>query len=187
MKITTAEDLGLANLIAATPTAAAQVDVRTGTGFDVHAFEEGDRVILCGVEIPHSRRLKGHSDADAGFHALTDALLGTIGAGDIGDHFPPSDPQWRGSDSSIFLSHAATLVRREGGRITNVDIMLICEGPRIGPHRETMRERMASLLGIDRGRISVKATTNEGLGFIGRHEGIAALATATVVFAGAAP
>ena len=182
MKITTAEDLAMADLIATGGARAPFADVRAGTGFDVHAFEDGDHVTLCGVQIPHDKKLKGHSDADAGLHALTDALYGTIGAGDIGDHFPPSDPQWRGADSTIFLLHAAKLVHERGGRITNVDITLICERPKIGPHREAMCARMAELLRIERERVSVKATTSEGLGFTGRGEGIAALATATVVF-----
>ncbi|MFZ1109088.1 MAG: bifunctional 2-C-methyl-D-erythritol 4-phosphate cytidylyltransferase/2-C-methyl-D-erythritol 2,4-cyclodiphosphate synthase [Rhodomicrobium sp.] len=181
MKITTAEDLYMADLIA-NGAGPAFADVRSGTGFDVHAFEDGDHVTLCGVKVPHNQGLKGHSDADAGLHALTDALLGTIGAGDIGDHFPPSDPQWRGADSTVFLIHAVKLVRERGGRVTNADITLICERPKIGPHREAMRARMAELLGIERERVSVKATTSEGLGFTGRREGIAALATATVVF-----
>ena len=137
---------------------------------------------MCGVAIPHTHTLKGHSDADAGLHALTDALLGTIGAGDIGDHFPPSDPQWRGADSTIFLVHAVKLVREKGGRITNADVTLICERPKIGPHRDAMRARLAELLGVELERVSVKATTSEGLGFTGRKEGIAALATATVAF-----
>jgi 2-C-methyl-D-erythritol 4-phosphate cytidylyltransferase/2-C-methyl-D-erythritol 2,4-cyclodiphosphate synthase len=182
MKITTAEDLAMADLIATGGNRAAFADVRSGTGFDVHAFEDGDHVTLCGVNIPHNQKLKGHSDADAGLHALTDALLGTIGAGDIGDHFPPSDPQWKGADSTVFLLHAAKLVSERGGRVTNVDITLICERPKIGPHRDAMRARMAELLGIGLERVSVKATTSEGLGFTGRREGIAALATATVVF-----
>ena len=182
MKITTAEDLAMADLIATGAHRAPFADVRSGTGFDVHAFEDGDHVTLCGVDIPHSQKLKGHSDADAGLHALTDALLGTIGAGDIGDHFPPSDPQWKGADSTVFLLHAAKLVAEKAGRITNVDITLICERPKIGPHRDAMRARMAELLGLDIERVSVKATTSEGLGFTGRREGIAALATATVVF-----
>ncbi len=179
MKITTGEDLRMADLIV---TGGALPDVRSGTGFDVHAFEEGDHVTLCGVAIPHDQKLKGHSDADAGLHALTDALLGTIGAGDIGDHFPPSDPQWRGADSTVFLIHAVKLVREKGGRVTNADVTLICERPKIGPHRDAMRARMAELLGVEIERVSVKATTSEGLGFTGRREGIAALATATVVF-----
>jgi 2-C-methyl-D-erythritol 4-phosphate cytidylyltransferase/2-C-methyl-D-erythritol 2,4-cyclodiphosphate synthase len=182
MKITTAEDLRMADLIVTGGAPAALADVRSGTGFDVHAFEDGDHVALCGVAIPHTHTLKGHSDADAGLHALTDALLGTIGAGDIGDHFPPSDPQWRGADSTIFLVHAVKLVREKGGRITNADVTLICERPKIGPHRDAMRARLAELLGVELERVSVKATTSEGLGFTGRKEGIAALATATVAF-----
>ncbi len=180
MKITTAGDLAMADLIATRGAA----DVRCGTGFDVHAFAEGDHVTLCGIKIPHTQGFEAHSDGDAGLHALTDALLGTIGAGDIGDHFPPSDPQWRGADSAIFLTHAVKLVTARGGRITNADLTLICERPKIGPHREAMRARMAELLGVERERVSVKATTSEGLGFTGRQEGIAALATATVVFGG---
>lgn len=183
MKITTAEDLQLANLIASAGKGAQTLpDIRSGTGFDVHAFTEGDHVTLCGVTIPHTHTLKGHSDADAGLHALTDALLGTCGAGDIGDHFPPSDPKWRDADSAIFLSHAAMLVAERGGRITNADITLICEKPKIGPHRDTMRARVAELLKIEPDRVSVKATTSEGLGFTGRGEGIAAIATATVAY-----
>jgi 2-C-methyl-D-erythritol 4-phosphate cytidylyltransferase/2-C-methyl-D-erythritol 2,4-cyclodiphosphate synthase len=178
MKITTAEDLAMADLIASD----GGPDVRCGTGFDVHAFEDGDHVTLCGVKVPHSQGFKAHSDGDAGLHALTDALLGTIGAGDIGDHFPPSDPQWRGADSTIFLKHAVKLVMERGGKVTNADITLICERPKIGPHREAMCLRMAELLGVERERVSVKATTSEGLGFTGRREGIAAMATATVVF-----
>jgi 2-C-methyl-D-erythritol 4-phosphate cytidylyltransferase/2-C-methyl-D-erythritol 2,4-cyclodiphosphate synthase len=181
MKITTAGDLAMADMIA-NGGSTAQADVRCGTGFDVHAFGEGDHVTLCGIRIPHSHGVSAHSDGDAGLHALTDALLGTIGAGDIGDHFPPSDPQWRGADSAIFLAHAVQLVRERGGRVTNADITLVCERPKIGPHREAMRGRMAGLLGIEHERVSVKATTSEGLGFTGRREGIAALATATVVF-----
>ncbi len=181
MKITTAGDLAMADLIAGGG-GSGTADVRCGTGFDVHAFEEGDHVTLCGIKIPHDHGFKAHSDGDAGLHALTDALLGTIGAGDIGDHFPPSDPQWRGADSTIFLIHAANLVRERCGRVTNAGITLICERPKIGPHREAMRARMAELLGIERERVSVTATTSEGLGFTGRREGIAALATATVVF-----
>jgi 2-C-methyl-D-erythritol 4-phosphate cytidylyltransferase/2-C-methyl-D-erythritol 2,4-cyclodiphosphate synthase len=181
MKITTAEDLRMADLIV-TGGLSNLADVRCGTGFDVHAFEDGDHVTLCGIKIPHTQGFKAHSDGDAGLHALTDALLGTIGAGDIGDHFPPSDPQWRGADSTLFLLHAAKLVRERGGRVTNVDVTLVCERPKIGPHREAMCVKMAELLGIARDRVSVKATTSEGLGFTGRREGLSALATATVIF-----
>lgn len=162
-------------------------DVRTGNGYDVHAFEPGDHVTLCGVEIAHGRRLSGHSDADVGLHALTDALLATCGAGDIGTHFPPSDPRWKGAASRIFVEHAAGLVRSRGGRIANADITLICEAPKIGPHRPAMVAALAAMLGIGAERISVKATTNEGLGFIGREEGIAAIATASVVYPGGLP
>jgi 2-C-methyl-D-erythritol 4-phosphate cytidylyltransferase/2-C-methyl-D-erythritol 2,4-cyclodiphosphate synthase len=153
---------------------------RAASGFDVHRFGPGDHVWLCGVQIPHSHGLIGHSDADAGLHALTDALLGTISAGDIGDHFPPSDPQWKGAASDRFLAHAATLVRAAGGIIDHVDVTLICERPKIGPHRAAMRSRIAEVLGIALARVSVKATTTEMLGFTGRSEGLAAQAMASV-------
>lgn len=162
-------------------------DVRTGNGYDVHPFAPGDHVTLCGVEIAHDARLAGHSDADVGLHALTDALLATRGAGDIGSHFPPSDPQWKGAASRIFVEHAVRLVREAGGRIANIDVTLIAEAPKIGPHREAMVEAMASMVGIAGDRVSVKATTNEKLGFVGRGEGIAAIATATVVYPGEVP
>ena len=162
-------------------------DVRTGNGYDVHSFEPGDHVTLCGVPIPHPKRLSGHSDADVGLHALTDALLATCGAGDIGTHFPPSDPKWKGAASRLFVEHAAAIVRSKGGRIANADITLICEAPRIGPHREAMVDAIGSMLGISGERISIKATTNEKLGFVGREEGIAAIATASVVFPGEVP
>lgn len=162
-------------------------DVRTGNGYDVHAFEPGDHVTLCGVAIPHSKKLSGHSDADVALHALTDALLATCGAGDIGTHFPPSDPQWRGAASHIFVEHAARLVRARNGRIANVDVTVIAEAPKIGPHRATMVATLADMLAIAPDRISVKATTNEKLGFVGREEGIAAIATASVVYPGALP
>lgn len=162
-------------------------DIRTGNGYDVHAFEAGDHVTLCGIEIPHDRKLSGHSDADVGLHALTDALLATCGAGDIGTHFPPSDPQWKGMASRVFVEHAAKIVRARGGRIANADITLICEAPRIGPHREAMTAVLSDMLGIAPERISIKATTNEKLGFVGRQEGIAAIATASVVYPGEVP
>lgn len=162
-------------------------DVRTGNGYDVHQLVPGDGVTLCGVFIPHTQALSGHSDADVALHALTDALLATCGAGDIGDHFPPSDPQWRGAASRIFLEHAAKIVRDAGGVIMNADISLIAEAPKIGPHRQTMREKLAEILDISLDRCSVKATTNEKIGFVGRGEGIAAIATATVVFQGKTP
>lgn len=157
-------------------------DVRTGNGYDVHQLEPGDGVTLCGVKIPHDQRLKGHSDADVALHALTDALLATCGAGDIGDHFPPSDPQWKGVASSIFIEHAAKIVRDHGGTIMNADVSIIAEAPKIGPHRESMRKMLAEMLDIELERCSVKATTNEKIGFVGRGEGIAAIATATVVY-----
>jgi 2-C-methyl-D-erythritol 4-phosphate cytidylyltransferase/2-C-methyl-D-erythritol 2,4-cyclodiphosphate synthase len=162
-------------------------DVRTGNGYDVHSFEPGDHATLCGVKIPHGKKLSGHSDADVGLHALTDALLATCGAGDIGTHFPPSDAKWKGAASSLFVEHAAAIVRSNGGRIANADITLICEAPRIGPYREAMVVAIASMLKISGDRISIKATTNERLGFIGREEGIAAIATASVIFPGEVP
>ncbi len=156
-------------------------DVRTGTGFDVHRFAPGDHVWLCGVKIAHDARLDGHSDADVGLHALTDAILGAIGDGDIGAHFPPSDPQWKGAESHLFLTDAARRVRARAGRISNVDVTLLCEAPKIGPHRDAMRARIAQIIEIDVSRVGVKATTTEQLGFTGRREGIAAMASATVV------
>ncbi|TMJ17188.1 MAG: bifunctional 2-C-methyl-D-erythritol 4-phosphate cytidylyltransferase/2-C-methyl-D-erythritol 2,4-cyclodiphosphate synthase [Alphaproteobacteria bacterium] len=159
---------------------AATLVSRTGLGFDVHAFAPGTSIWLGGVEIPHDRSLKGHSDADVLLHALTDAILGAIGAGDIGDHFPPSDPQWRGAASSIFLEHARSLVEARGGIIDHVDATIICEAPRIGPHRDAIRARVAALLRLSSERVSIKATTTERLGFTGRGEGIAAQAIATV-------
>jgi len=153
---------------------------RTGLGFDVHAFEPGDVVQLGGIAIAHERALAGHSDADVALHAIVDALLGAIGAGDIGSHFPPSDPQWRGAASGLFASHARDLVASSGGIIDHIDLTIICEAPKIGPHRAAMRARIADLLGIATGQVSVKATTTEGLGFTGRREGIAAQAVATV-------
>jgi 2-C-methyl-D-erythritol 4-phosphate cytidylyltransferase/2-C-methyl-D-erythritol 2,4-cyclodiphosphate synthase len=159
-------------------------DVRTGNGYDVHQLEPGNGVTLCGVFIPHDQKLMGHSDADVALHALTDALLATCGAGDIGDHFPPSDPQWKGAASRIFLEHAANVVRGNGGTIMNADVSLIAEEPKIGPHRQAMREMLSEILGITLDRCSVKATTNEKIGFVGRKEGIAAIATATVVYQG---
>jgi 2-C-methyl-D-erythritol 4-phosphate cytidylyltransferase / 2-C-methyl-D-erythritol 2,4-cyclodiphosphate synthase len=179
-KLTTSEDLMLADSLLQPRAEPSAGTVRVASGYDVHAFGPGDAVTLCGVRIPHSKTLVGHSDADVGLHALTDALLGTIADGDIGMHFPPSDARWRGAPSELFLSHAATKVEQNGGRIVHVDIMLLCEGPRIGPYRDQMRGRIAEILGLDISRVSVKATTNEGLGFIGRGEGIAAMATATV-------
>ena len=155
-------------------------EFRTGFGYDVHAFEEGDRVILGGCSIPHDKSLKGHSDADVLWHALTDALLGTIAAGDIGDHFPPSDEKWRGEPSITFLKHAAALVKEKGGEIVNLDATIICESPKIKPYRDALRENTSAALDLDLSRISIKATTTERLGFEGREEGIAVQACATV-------
>lgn len=176
LKMTTNDDFVLAKKIARGMTA----DIRTGSGFDAHRFSAGDHVWLCGVKIAHSRGLEGHSDADVGLHALTDAILGALGAGDIGVHFPPSDPQWRGQPSQLFLAHAAKLLHDRRGTLAHCDVTLICEEPKIGPHREAMRARIAEILDVDVGRVSVKATTTDGLGFTGRREGIAAQATATV-------
>jgi 2-C-methyl-D-erythritol 4-phosphate cytidylyltransferase / 2-C-methyl-D-erythritol 2,4-cyclodiphosphate synthase len=176
LKVTTAQDLAAAERLLA----ARLADIRIGQGFDVHGFGPGDHVVICGVEIPHGASLAGHSDADVGLHALTDALLGAIGAGDIGLHFPPNDPQWRGAASDQFLRHAAALVRDHGGVIAAVDVTVICERPKIAPHRARMVERVATILEISPARVSVKATTTDGLGFTGRGEGIAAQAVATV-------
>jgi len=155
-------------------------DLRTGSGFDVHAFGQGDHVTLGGVRIPHARGLIGHSDADVALHALTDALLGALADGDIGVHFPPSDPQWRNASSDRFLAFAAEWVRRRGGRINHLDVTIVCEAPRIGPHREPMRARIAEIAGIALDRVGLQATTSEKLGFTGRGEGIVAFATATI-------
>ena len=157
------------------------MDVRVGHGFDVHAFGAGDHVWLCGVALPHGAGLVGHSDADVGMHALTDAIYGALAEGDIGRHFPPSDPQWKGAASRIFLAHAAGRARARGYRISAADVTLICERPKVGPHAAAMQAALAAILGIGADRIGVKATTSERLGFTGREEGIAALATATLV------
>ncbi|MEO0543826.1 MAG: bifunctional 2-C-methyl-D-erythritol 4-phosphate cytidylyltransferase/2-C-methyl-D-erythritol 2,4-cyclodiphosphate synthase [Pseudomonadota bacterium] len=158
-------------------------DIRTGHGYDVHRFTTGDHVMLCGIEVPHNKSLLGHSDADVGLHALTDALLATCAAGDIGDHFPPSDPKWKAAESHVFLREAVRIVAERGGTVLNVDVTLICETPKIGPHRMKMREQLAQLCGIAVDRCSVKATTNEKMGFIGREEGMCAMATASVRYA----
>jgi len=157
------------------------MDIRTGNGFDVHRFRPGDAVILCGVRIPHDRALEGHSDADVGLHSLTDAIYGALAAGDIGRHFPPSDPQWKGAASEIFLRHACNLARARGYAISNADLTLICERPKIGPHAETMIAATAAIMEIAPDRLGIKATTSERLGFTGREEGIAALATVTLL------
>ncbi|WP_298721266.1 bifunctional 2-C-methyl-D-erythritol 4-phosphate cytidylyltransferase/2-C-methyl-D-erythritol 2,4-cyclodiphosphate synthase [uncultured Ferrovibrio sp.] len=157
-------------------------DIRTGQGFDVHAFtdEAGRKLMIGGIEVPHEKGLAGHSDADVALHALTDAILGALGTGDIGQHFPPSDPRWKNADSAAFLEHAVSLVRGRGGIIAHGDVTIICEAPKIGPHRQAMRERIAQIMEVTVDRISVKATTTEKLGFTGRREGIAAMATATI-------
>lgn len=157
------------------------MDVRLGNGYDVHAFCEGDHVVLCGVKVPHSKALLGHSDADVGMHALTDAIYGGLAQGDIGRHFPPSDPQWKGAASWIFLDHAAKLAAQMGFRIGNADVTLICERPKIGPHAIEMAQELARIINVDPSRVSVKATTSERLGFTGREEGIAAIATVTLI------
>ena len=157
------------------------MDVRLGNGYDVHAFEAGDHVTLCGVRIPHQAALKGHSDADVGMHAVTDAIYGALAQGDIGRHFPPRDPQWKGAASDIFLRHAGELARDMGYEISNIDCTLICERPKIGPHAEAMQNTLADILNIDVSRVSVKATTSEQLGFTGREEGIASIATAALI------
>ncbi len=181
-KITTQEDLQRAERILMTANAGA--DLRVGSGFDVHRFTVGDHVTICGVAISHSQGLAGHSDADVGMHALTDAILGALGEGDIGQHFPPSDDKWKGADSEIFLTHAAKLVKQRQGHINHVDITLICESPKLTPHRAAMITRMGEILGLSGDRISIKATTTERLGFTGRGEGIAAQATATIALPG---
>ncbi len=176
LKITRPEDFARAERILGT-----EMDVRLGNGYDVHRFGQGDHVILCGVKIPHDRGLQGHSDADVGMHAVTDAIYGALAQGDIGQHFPPSDPQWKGAASEIFLRHAVDLAGQMGYRITNVDCTLVCEFPKIGPHAQAMRKEMSKIMGLQTEQVSVKATTSERLGFTGRGEGIASLATACLV------
>ncbi len=175
LKITRAEDFARAELALG-----AGMDIRTGNGFDVHAFSEGDHMMLCGVEVPHDRGLSGHSDADVGLHAVTDAILGALAMGDIGQHFPPSETRWKDADSRIFLEHAVGIAVDRGYRIMNIDLTLICERPKIAPHVPAMAGRIARLAGVPPDRVSVKATTTERLGFTGRGEGIAAMATATL-------
>lgn len=177
-KITYPEDFAIMEALLG---AGLSLSPRIGTGFDAHRFGPGDHVVLCGVKAAHSHGLAGHSDADVAWHALTDALLGSIGAGDIGDHFPPSDPQWRGASSDRFLRHAADLIAARGGKIANVDVTIICERPRIKPLREAMRDSTAAVLGVARDAVSIKATTTEEMGFTGRSEGIAAQASACVL------
>jgi 2-C-methyl-D-erythritol 4-phosphate cytidylyltransferase/2-C-methyl-D-erythritol 2,4-cyclodiphosphate synthase len=176
LKITRAGDMTNAEAFLA----ARLGDVRAGSGFDVHKFAPGDHVTVCGVKVPHSHALEGHSDADVGLHALTDAILGCIGLGDIGSHFPPTDARWRGADSAVFLRHAISLVHDRGGIVAHLDVTIICERPKIGPHRAEMVARVAEIAGLRPDQVSVKATTTEGLGFTGRREGIAAQGLATV-------
>jgi 2-C-methyl-D-erythritol 4-phosphate cytidylyltransferase / 2-C-methyl-D-erythritol 2,4-cyclodiphosphate synthase len=176
IKITWPEDFARAEKILR-----GRMDIRTGNGFDVHAFTEGDHVMLCGVRVPHEKALLGHSDADVGMHALTDAIYGALAEGDIGRHFPPSDPQWKGAESHIFLAHAIGLARDKGFALSNADVTLICERPKIGPHALDMASELARIMSVDRDRVSVKATTSERLGFTGREEGIAAIATVALV------
>jgi 2-C-methyl-D-erythritol 4-phosphate cytidylyltransferase/2-C-methyl-D-erythritol 2,4-cyclodiphosphate synthase len=180
IKLTTSEDMQLADRRLSRDRLQRCPDVRVGQGYDVHGFVSGDGVILCGVAIPHHARLSGHSDADAAMHALTDAIYGSIGEGDIGTHFPPSDPRWKGAASSIFLQHAIGLVEARGGFVANADITIICEAPRIAPHIPAMRAHLSAILKLAPDRIAIKATTSEGLGFTGRGEGLAAFATVTV-------
>ena len=183
LKITTEKDFALAEKLIDGRSADATLlggECVSAMGYDAHRFCEGDHVWLCGIKVPHTHGMLGHSDADAGLHALTDAILGCIGAGDIGQHFPPSDERWRGAPSWKFLDHAARLVAEKGGRIIHCDVTLICERPKIGPHREAMRARIAEILNMDVARVSVKATTTEGMGYTGRQEGLAAQAVATV-------
>lgn len=155
-------------------------DICTGNGFDVHAYDTGDHVILCGIKIPHTKSLKGHSDADVAMHALTDAIFGALADGDIGSHFPPSDMQWKGADSSLFLQKAIDLIKENNGRLMHCDITIICEKPKLGAYREQMKTRLSEITGLTKHRIGVKATTSEKLGFCGREEGIAAMASATI-------
>jgi 2-C-methyl-D-erythritol 4-phosphate cytidylyltransferase / 2-C-methyl-D-erythritol 2,4-cyclodiphosphate synthase len=183
VKLTTAEDFAAAQA----RELAALGDIRTGSGYDVHAFADGDHVWLGGVRIAHERGVTGHSDADVGLHALVDAILGALADGDIGAHFPPSDPQWKGASSDRFLQFAVERVRQRGGRVVHLDLTVVCEAPKIGPHRDAMRARIAQIAGISIDRVGVKATTSERLGFTGRREGIAAMATATIRLPWSAP
>lgn len=178
-KITTAEDLAFARMLVS-----ATMETRTGSGYDVHAFknEPATHIMLGGVAVPHTRAIDAHSDGDVALHALTDALLATIAAGDIGTHFPPSDPQWKNADSTMFLKKAVELVQTQGGRLVNLDVTIICERPKVGPHREAMQEKISQACGIGMNRVSIKATTSEKLGFTGREEGIVAQALVTVEF-----
>lgn len=180
IKLTSSEDIYRADIAMKKNSLTDLPDIRTGQGFDVHAFEPGDHVILCGVKIPYTAKLKGHSDADVAMHALTDAILGAVSEGDIGKHFPPSDDQWKGAASDIFLRGAVDLVAGRGGLVTHSDVTIICEAPKLRPHIDEMRQSLAEIMGCEVDRVSIKATTSEQLGFTGRGEGIAAMATATV-------
>ncbi len=180
IKLTTANDIKEADKKMKNANLADLPDIRIGQGFDVHAFEPGDHVILCGVKIPFTSKLKGHSDADVAMHTLTDAILGALSEGDIGKHFPPSDPQWKGAASEIFLKGAIDLISQRGGMLAHSDITIICEAPTLRPFIDQMRQEMADIMGVELDRVSIKATTSEKLGFTGRGEGIAAMATATV-------
>lgn len=182
IKITTQEDMEIAKKMLSSGPAPHPFETRTGFGYDVHAFTEGHTVHLCGVEIPHLRTLKGHSDADAGLHAITDALFGTIGAGDIGTHFPPSDPQWKDCDSTVFLKKALNMISARKGKLVNIDLTFICEEPKISPHAAAMQQRVANLCGLSADRVGIKATTSERMGFLGRSEGLAAQAVVSVKF-----
>ena len=179
-KLTTSHDVEVAQQELSARIFAEKPDVRTAQGIDFHVFDKGDGVILCGVKVPHIRKLKGHSDADVALHALTDAILGCIGEGDIGVHFPPTEMQWKNADSSIFLRKAMSLLQAKGGMISNADITILAEAPKISPHFTAMKQKLAPILQVDPGRIAVKATTTEKMGAIGRKEGIAAFATVTV-------
>jgi 2-C-methyl-D-erythritol 4-phosphate cytidylyltransferase/2-C-methyl-D-erythritol 2,4-cyclodiphosphate synthase len=183
VKLTTADDFAQAEA----RELAALGDIRTGNGYDVHAFVDGDHVWLGGIRIAHERGVTGHSDADVGLHALVDAILGALADGDIGSHFPPSDPQWRGASSDRFLRFAVERVARRGGRVVHLDLTIVCEAPKVGPHRDAMRARISGIAGISIDRVGVKATTSEQLGFTGRREGIAAMATATIRLPWGAP
>lgn len=176
-KITTQDDMAMAEVLLGFG-----METFTGSGFDVHAFDDApaDVVRLCGIDVPHDKKLKGHSDADVALHALTDAILGAIGAGDIGQHFPPSDAQWKGKDSAYFLQEAVRMVHEKGAQIANMDVTIICEAPKVGPHKDAMRQRLSEITGVAVSRINVKATTTEQLGFTGRKEGIAAQAIASI-------
>ncbi|HMB12926.1 MAG TPA: 2-C-methyl-D-erythritol 2,4-cyclodiphosphate synthase, partial [Roseovarius sp.] len=176
LKITHPEDFARASKLLEQ-----KMDIRIGTGFDVHRFGPGDHCMLCGVAVPHDRGLQGHSDADVGMHALTDAIYGAMAEGDIGRHFPPSDPQWKGAESHIFLRHAVDLALTKGFSINNIDVTLVCERPKIGAHARAMQEALSAITGVATDRVSVKATTSERLGFTGREEGIAAQAAVILV------